>query len=69
VTDKIPSEPVKGQSSNPVSFEISNIKGQLQECSSNSTLLSATQDLSLHSTSFHCKKIMCCQVESTYLSG
>jgi len=34
-----------------------------------STQFSATQDLSLHSTSFHCKKILCCQVESTYFSG
>jgi len=27
-----------------------------------STQLSATQDLSFHSASFHCKKILCCQV-------
>ena len=41
-------------------------KGRLQERHSNLTQLNATQDLSVHSTSFHCKKILCCQVESTY---
>jgi len=42
------------------------LRADCKNATQNSTQLSATQDLSLHSTSFHCKKILCCQVESTY---